>query len=414
MLKNIKLVLVNPSNICLCDPLGAEPLGLMYIEGVLQQLGIQVEMVDLSFDNKIPKADGYLFSATSINFAQVVEYAKQVKPAYTIIGGPHASALPEEAIKFFDVVVIGPGEAVIEKALTNLFTEGKGGIYQGAVSDIDSIPIPPRHLLKRINYTSFPDVLRSANIISARGCPFKCAFCASNVIWGRQVRFRSTENVVKEIKFLKKEFNVHHFKFVDDTFTLNKRRFRELSDALSDLDISWKCNTRVDTIDDEILNQAIASNCLLMELGIESVDNFTLAKIQKSLTVEDAKTTIAKIKSWGLDVKIFLIHGLPFEPKDIVKKTIEFIKETKPNLVTMSTFVPFPGTDICRNPQNYNVKKIFTDYSQYQLALGGIEEELSCLPNIEYFDRSREQLRSERNTLKKFALSWNKKYTSLC
>ena len=88
----------------------------------------------------------------------------------------------------------------------------------------------------------------------------------------------------------------------------------------------------------------------------------------------------------------------------------KFIEETKPDFVTLSTFVPFPGTDIWNNPQNYNVKRIFKDFSKYRLAVGGFEKELSWLPNIEYFDRSREKLRVDRNILKKYTLSWNENF----
>lgn len=407
MFENIKVVLVSPSSEFLCDPLGAEPLGLMYIEGVLRQLEVDVEMVDMSFDTVLPAADIYGFYASSVNYYQVIEYAKQVKPAYAILGGPHASALPKEAKEHFDAVVIGPGEGLIEQILKD-FAIGEGGIYKGSIPDIDSIHIPHRSILKRIKYSSVAGITRTANIISARGCPFKCAFCSSNTIWGRSVQFRSIDNIVNEIIYLRHEYDIHHFKIVDDTFTLNKPRFRELAEVLSGLDISWKCNTRVDTIDDEILDYMIRSNCFLVELGVESVDNDTLARNRKSLTIEQAKQTIAMIKARGLKVKLFLIYGLPFEPADIVRKTIEFIEDTEPDSVTLSTFVPFPGTDIWNNPQDYNVKRIYKDFSQYQLSVGGFEKELAWLPNIEYNDRPREKLRAERNVLKRFALLWNK------
>lgn len=409
MFKNIKVILVSSSSGFLCDPLGAEPLGLMYIERALQQLGVEVEMVDMSFDTILPIGDIYGFSASTVNFYQVVEYAKQVKPAYTILGGPHASALPKESKEFFDAVVAGPGDFIIEQILKD-FLNGKGGIYKGNVPDIDSIPIPTRSILKRIKYSSVVGIPRTANIISARGCPFKCTFCASNTIWGRNVQFRGVANIVKEIDYLKNEFGIRYFKIVDDTLTLNKPRFRKLSESLSGLDIFWKCNTRVDMIDDEILDSMISSNCFLVELGVESADNTVLLKNQKSLTVEMAKKIISMVKSKGLQVKLFLVHGLPFEPEDIVPKTIKFIEETKPDFVTLSTFVPFPGTDIWNNPQNYNVKKIFKDFSRYRLAVGGFEKELSWLSNIEYFDRSREKLRADRNILKKFTLSWNENF----
>lgn len=406
---NIKIALVSPPQNFLANPLMAEPLGLMYLEGVLKEMGANVEMVDMSFDKELPEADIYGFSASTIHFSHVLNYAKQVKPAYTIIGGPHASALPEEAKKFFDAVVVGPGEKAIVKIINDFLNGRKGGIYREPVEDIDAIPIPPRTILERIHYNVFyGEAPRSASILSSRGCPYQCSFCASNIIWGRQVRFHSIGRVIEEIKYLKEKFSIRHFKFVDDIFTLNKPRFREFAEAISTLDIKWMCETRVDAIDDEVLDQMIKNGCEVVDLGIESVNDFVLEIVQKRQNSATMKAAIAKIKSKGLKVKLYLIYGLPFEPKDIVQQTIDFIKETDPDFVTLSTLVPYPGTDIWNNPQKYNIKRIFTDFDRYQLSVGGIEEELAWLPNVEYFDRSREKMRDERNILKQFAMEWNK------
>lgn len=408
-IENIKVALISPPQNFLIDPLIAEPLGLMYIEGVLKKIGLEVEMVDMSFDKKLPQADIYCFSASTIHFPQVADYAKQVRPAYTVIGGPHASALPEEAKEFFDAVVAGPGEKAIVKIIDDFLNNKKGGIYREAVEDVGSISIPPRSILERIKYNVMEGALRSATIISSRGCPYNCAFCASNTIWGRVVKYRSVGNVIEEIKYLKDRFGIRHFKFVDDIFTLNKSRFRQFSEALSNLGIKWLCETRINTVDDEILDQMIRGGCETVDLGIESVNDLVLDKIQKRQNSVMMKAAIARAKLKGLKVKIYLIYGLPFEPEDIVEQTIDFIKETDPDFVSLFTLVPYPGTDIWKNPQKYNIKRIITDFSNYQHTVGGIEEELAWLPNVEYFDRSRERMREERNTLKKFAMEWNKK-----
>lgn len=407
--KNIKVALVSPPQNFLADPLMAEPLGLMYIEGVLKNMGLKVEMVDMSFDKKLPQADIYCFSASTIHFPQVVNYSKEVKPAFTVIGGPHATALPEEAKKFFDAVVVGPGEKAIVKIIEDFLNNKKGGIYREPVGDIDLIPIPPRSILERIKYNVMEGAPRSATIISSRGCPYNCAFCASNAIWGRVVKNRSISNVIKEIKYLNDKFGIRHFKFVDDIFTLDKSRFRQFSEALSALDIKWLCEARVNTVDDEILDQMIKGGCETVDLGIESVNDLVLNRIQKKQNLIMMKAAIAKVKSKGLKVKIYLIYGLPFEPEDIVEQTIDFIKETDPDAVSLFTMVPYPGTDIWNNPQKYNIKRIINDFGKYQHSVGGVEEELAWFSNVEYSDRPRERMREERNTLKKFAMEWNKK-----
>lgn len=404
----MKVVLISPPQNYLTDPLRAEPLGLMYIEGVFRSLGIDVELIDMSFETNIPKADIYGFSTSTVNFLQATEYAKQVSPAYTIIGGPHPSALPEEAQRYFNAVVIGPGESTISDILHDYAGERKGGIYRKELIDINEIPIPPRPILDKIHYNTFEGEEKSASIITSRGCPFRCSFCASNAIWGRKVKFRSIENVVIEIEYLKSKYDIHCFKFVDDIFTLNKERFKQFSDVLATLNIKWFCEARVDSIDDAILDQMVSTGCTSIDLGVESVDDIVLQKNQKNQTVAVIKQAIKKAQAKHLRVKLYLIYGLPFEPPDIVQKTIDFIQETNPDYASLFTLTPYPGTDIYNNPKKYNVKWMGLDFSKYQHSVGQKQGESEWLPCIEYFDRSREFMREERNRIKDFTLMWNK------
>ncbi len=407
--KKIKVALIAPSSGFLSDPLMAEPLGLMYIEGILKELGVDVEMIDLTFTTKLPEADIYGFSASTIHFLECVKYSKRVKGAYTIIGGPHASALPYEAKKYFNAVVVGPGEKAIVKVLEDFVNGGGGGIFREPVEDIDSIPIAPRTILRDIKYKTFPGGRASASLITSRGCPYGCSFCASNVIWGRKVQVHSAERVIAEIKYLRKEFGIRHFKFVDDIFTLDKLRFREFSKKLSELDVKWICEARVDSIDDEILDQMVRGGCDCVDLGIESVSDIVLKKNNKQQCSAQMKAAIAKIKSRKMKVKFYIIYGLPFEPGNIVEETIDFIEKTQPYHVSLFTLVPYPGTDIWDNPQKYNIKKIEKEFTSYQHSVGGITEELSWLPVVEYHDRTREKMREERNVLKEYTIEWNKK-----
>jgi len=194
---------------------------------------------------------------------------------------------------------------------------------------------------------------------------------------------------------------------VDDIFTLNKTRFLEFSKALIDLNVKWFCEARVDSIDDTILDQMVKTGCTTVNLGIESVEDKVLEKIKKKQTVAMAKEAIQKIHARHMKVKIYLIYGLPFESKDIVQKTMDFIRETKPDYVSLFTITPYPGTDMWDTPERYNIKHIDTDFNRYQHSIGGKKEELDWLPSIEYYDRTKEHLRYERNILKKFTMSWN-------
>jgi len=402
----MKAILIAPSNNFFLNPLIAEPLGLMYIEAVLKQMGIEVEVIDTSFESKIPEGDLYCFSAATIHYPQILELSKNIN-GYKVIGGPHASALPMEVKKHFDAVVVGPGTSAIIDVIKDFNANKRGGVFRSPVSDINSIPLAPRSILYKHKYTPFPNAPISASLITSMGCPYKCSFCASNTIWGRKVFNYSVDKVITEIKYLKSTFGINHFKFVDDTLTLNKRRFKEISNALIPLDVKWICNTRIDAIDDEILDQMINSGCDYVDLGVESVDDDVLDKINKHQKIEDVERAIEKIKSKNLKVKVYLIYGLPFEPEDIVQKTIDFIEKNEPDHVSLFTLVPYPGTDICDNYEKYNIKKIYDDFNVYQHSVGGKKSELEWLPSIEYNDRSREFMRDERNTLKLYADNWN-------
>ena len=408
-ISDIKVVLVSPPN-AMGNSKMVEPLGLMYIEGALKALGVEVEMVDLSFDKDIPSADAYGFSACTANFSYVINLAQKLSPAYTIIGGPHCSSLPEEAKKYFNAVVVGPGEMIIEKIL-NDFLDGKGGIYRGINKNIDLIPIPSRTILKRLMYKPFSGVSRSATMITSRGCPYKCAFCSSRVIWGRETQFRSVENIVKEVMYLKDIFEIDCIKFVDDMFTLDMIRFKQVAKALHNLSIKWFCQTRVDAVKDEVLDLIVEAGGTMIDLGVESVDDLVLKIINKKQTISVVKDAITRIKKKNLKVKTYLIHGLPFEPEDIVQKTIDFIEETEPDLVSVFTLVPYPGTDIWNNPTKYGVKKFSSNFDRYQYSVGNNEDEQLWYPSVEYHNRSVEKIRKERNILKNFAMSWNEEHS---
>ena len=153
----------------------------------------------------------------------------------------------------------------------------------------------------------------------------------------------------------------------------------------------------------------VRNGCECVNLGVESVDDIVLKGIHKGITSFEMKEAISKIKSKGLKIKIYLICGLPFEPENIVQQTIDFIKETEPDLVSIFTFVPYPGTDVWLNPQNYNIRKVSTDFSKYQHSIGEKENEFSELPNVEYNNRSREEVRDQRNILKEFSMDWNER-----
>jgi len=273
MSKSIVLIIL-PSSF-LFNPLQYPPLGILYIASVLLQRGYKVKLHDLRDSSdlkKIPKGDFYGVSATTLDSedAKVVgKYLKNKRKGVRIIGGVHASNLPIDFVGYYNAIVIGDGE----KAIFDIIEKGERGIIQGeTIKDIDTIPFPSRHLLSKEKIVNpdlwgghgYGDVSPPATtIISTRGCPYNCSFCANIP---QMVRFRSPENLASEIKEIINTYDCRCFNFLDDHFTMNKKRLKSLVPILNPLDISIRVQARVDALDDEICK-------LLVKLGCREVED---------------------------------------------------------------------------------------------------------------------------------------------
>lgn len=370
-----ELVLIHPPNPILQDPMMYFSLGLLYVASWAEKEGFRVKIVDLrdkTIDlRKVPRAKFYGMTATSgeINFAKRLskKLKKRDPSCHTIIGGGHASLLPGDCIDHFDSVVIGDGENAIVEILK---TRKKGIIKSPAIIDLDSVPFPARHLLPEksiFSYTLFPGTkygtsAKATSLISSRGCPYKCSFCANIP---QRVRFRSADNFVEEVKHLIKDYNCYHFHFVDDNFTLNKKRLSEICRSLSSLNIHFRCHTRANLVSKEACIELKKAGCNELALGVESGDDSILKLMNKHLTVEQNIKAIKIIKDSGLLTKVFLVAGFPGETWDSIEKTKEFMRKARPHKWTLSTFTPYPGCEVWRTPEKFGVKILSKDWDGY-------------------------------------------------
>ena len=368
-----KILIVVPKDSLDLDPMVYPPLGLLYIAAVLEKDGHEVNVFDMRKDNNIeniPKADFYCFSATTPQIENEIKVSKYVKGT-TIIGGAHASWEPDSVKKHFDSVVIGEGDNVIldivNKDVRGIINANKTKKY-----DINEIPFPARHLMDNVVSKDLwegymfrkPDSPIATTLITSRGCPWRCSFCAN---LPQSVRFRSVENVVEEIKQIIKDYSCSHFRFLDDNFINNKSRFRKIAKQLKDLNISYRCSARSDLLDSEICGLLVSSGCKEIGFGIESGDDNVLKLIHKNERVIEHKRAIKLAKSFGIKTKAFLMAGLPGETWESIEMTKQFIEEVKPDKWIATLFTPFPGSPIYRNPADYKVEivdKNFTNFVQ--------------------------------------------------
>lgn len=404
-------------------------LGLGYIAAVLEQHGVQVNILDANLENIYPQdLAPYLreqgghpnhigITATSHTIATALAMARACKTAspssLVTLGGVHPSVLPEEtlAAEGVDYVIRGEGEFPYLELVTGRPEEEIGGLSfkrnghqyhnppRPPIQDINTLPFPAFHLMPIDKYHPTIGTYRqlpAMGVIGSRGCPFDCTYCASPAFWGRKVRFRSAQNIFAEITHLVKNYSVKEIQLLDDTFTASKDRVKELCKLLlgADFRISWSCNSRVDTIDDEVLQMMKASGCHSITYGIESADEGILKRIHKRISLEQARTAIALTKKHGITCRTSYMFGNPGDTWETMEKSVRFARETLPDFVYINILRPYPGTvvyDWARKEGNLIREDWYMNPT----------EAVMKLPNI-----SREELMlSQKKAMKSFYLS---------
>jgi anaerobic magnesium-protoporphyrin IX monomethyl ester cyclase len=356
-------------------------LGLGYIAAVLERNGVDVQILDANAEGISPaKIAQYLhqrgwqpkhigITATSHTIATALAMAmacKEELPTYVVtLGGVHPTVLPEETLtcEAVDFVVRGEGEFSYLELVTGRNIEDIEGLSyerdgrqfhnppRASKAKLDELPFPAFHLMPVHNYHPTLGTYRqlpAMGVIGSRGCPFNCTYCASPAFWGREARFRSAVNILEEIALLVKNFGIREIQLLDDTFMVAKNRFREFCELLSEADfhITWSCNSRVDSVDDELLKLMKATGCHSISYGIESADEEMLERIKKRISVDQARTAIALTKKHGITCRASFMFGNPGETWETMQKTVQFALETMPDFVVFNIIRPYPGTEV--------------------------------------------------------------------
>lgn len=396
----IDLVLLQPPDVISWQPKMYFPLSLCYLGAVVRDAGYSVKVLDFRDSVKeLPEAKFYGFSCTTPQVGLAKAIASKVS-GQTIIGGAHASLLPEDCKNSFDYTVIGEGEEAILYILSGKIPQGSS-IWASRIKDLDAIPYPAWDMVDEpFSDTLFPGERygkgeKSATIIGSRGCPYGCSYCGN--IYRSPTIFRSVENIVGELKLLKDRYNINYFRFEDDNFTLHPD-FTNLCRKLSMLDIHYKAHTRSHLMTPKKAALLKYSGCEECGLGIESADDVVLKKNHKNEVVYQHGEAIKILKSAGLRAKVYLMAGLPGETDETIRLNKEFMITYKPEKWTLSTFSPYPGCAVYKNPEKFNVKIVEPDFSKwwnfakdFNHVLDGQTREQMWIRYREFYDWLREE-----------------------
>ncbi|HOO77828.1 MAG TPA: radical SAM protein [bacterium] len=219
----------------------------------------------------------------------------------------------------------------------------------GLVADLDRLPYPDRSLMDNRLYT-LPSGRPLATVQTARGCPCSCSFCLTPVLSGSKLRSRGRENILGELEECVRRFGIGDFFFRADTFTLDREFVIGLCRGIvaSGLKVRWVANSRVDTLDAEMLAWMRRAGCWLVALGLESGSDRTLARAGKGTTTGQGRRAVALARAAGLKTLGFFMIGFPWETESAIRATMAYALEVDCDFAEVHIAVPYPGTALFR------------------------------------------------------------------
>lgn len=411
----MKVLLIQPPSQIVYDQfvrkaINRLPIGLAYIAAIAETRGHETHVIDadalrLSFSDielqiKAFQPDIVGLTCTTPIFpivCQLADLIHQISPyTITVLGGPHVNVRPTESLQecpHANYVIFGEGEETFAELLDYL-SIGAGqpplpGIaYRSQdhvilnpprlfIDNLDTIPFPARHKFPGAQYFD-PDRYNEPYtlMVTSRGCPYHCIFCASSATWGRKVRFRSPQNVLEEIDQVVNRFGIANITFCDDTFTLAKQRVIEICQGIvaHEYPIRFLCSSRINTIDEERLEVLANAGCKEISFGVESGDDAILQTLCKDINLQQVKPVFALVKSFGIRVHSSYIIGNPGDTHATIEKTIRFAIESGTDAAQFSLSTPYPGTSLWQKAidQRKFQEKSFAEFKWYYSVVANL------------------------------------------
>ena len=355
------------------------PLGILYLSAYLKRAGFSVEVFDATFRDpedfrevvrKLkPKIVGiYANIITRENVFRMARMAKDSGVEFVVCGGPDA---PEWADLYLengvDAIGTNEGERTLEELIPWLNNKGLAGLEEfpgliirrngrafktpprQVIADLDTLPWPDRDVLVMEDYFKAWKSKHgetSVSLITARGCPFHCAWCSSEV-FGQTHRQRSPQNVVDEMAMIKQKYNPDIMWISDDVLTISRKWSMGFFDEVRRRGVQhpYECLSRVDLVDRPILQGLKDSGCFRIWYGAESGSQKILDSMTKGTTIEQVREAARITQDVGIQAGFFILLGYPEETTADIRKTINLLKTTRPDVFGTSVAFPMKGTE---------------------------------------------------------------------
>lgn len=353
-------------------------LGLLYLSAYLKRAGFTVEVLDTTFSTRddlsarLAADRGVVGIYTNLMTRPGVLFAAREarRLGWTVVlGGPESASYPEEYLsRGADVIVVGEGESTMAELLPVLAARGPHRLHDvpgvvfrdeaGAlvttaerekIADLDSIPWPDRDAIDTARYV---DVWRthhgmgSVNLITARGCPYRCNWC-SHAVFGFTHRRRSARDVAEEVVKIRDRYRPDQLWYADDVFTISHRWLFDYAAELKarDVRLPFETISRADRMmSDDVLATLAAMGCYRVWIGSESGSQRVLDAMQRGVTVEQVRWATKAAQRHGMQVGMFLMWGYDGETVEDIEATVEHVKAANPDVFFTTVSYPIKGT----------------------------------------------------------------------
>ena len=443
------------------------PLGLGYIGGYLESVGIPFDILDcvvegLDTEQLIgdrtwmyglsdeaireyfvrfrPEIVGIsiIYSSDLHSMYRLARLAKEVnRDVVVVVGGIHCSIYPrevlEESCPHIDFVIRGEGELRLAEFIENfregyldLGADGLCGWHEGkmfinhqvkTITNLDELPFPAYHRLPmekyfefNVPFSPFPQGKRVMQLYTSRGCPVGCTFCASTN-FNKAYRGRSPESVIKEILYYKDIYQIDEIQFADDSLTFNRKRSMELFEALKTCGLPW-CTpngTMVNTLTQQMLDKMIASGLYQVTLSLDSGNAKTLKEHHRKPVDLQRVPDLAKyLKDKGILIHATLVVGMPGETLDDIEEGYRYVESLPLDSIGVFIAQALPGSELFEKAVSAGLidrkKARIIDTAQSNISLSNIEREVLEKNVADFLFKYNETMR------KRDPISWDRKY----
>jgi O-antigen biosynthesis protein len=345
------------------------PLGVGFLLSMLRQAGHDVFFIDNYLEPSDFLETGYL-QTNGIDYVGIyisticfrdtqrmlhkIEYLRRSGHwcGKIIVGGPHTTVALDTIPPFVDHVVQGEGEQAIVDIVEGTVKDRV--VRYPRIRDLDALPMPAWDLFTKLPYSWetlwFPET-PTFTMTTSRGCPFRCAFCSVGAVWGKQYTCFSAARIVSDIEHLIEHYGAKGVYFREDNFTLDRKRVVEFCKLLMDrhIDIRWACESRVDSLDNELLELMHKAGARGFYFGIESGSQRILDELHKGISVDQIRTCFRLCNEIGFNTAASVIVGLPQETDEDIAATDSLLSEIKPTVTWHNVFVGIPSSKLYRH-----------------------------------------------------------------